>query len=145
MRRPPPLLLDRCNDPAGRALRARVAHRDQLVVDDIGTDSAIGTVDPLVDLVHERLGHRRPITTFGRVQTRRSSSDIAGNGLRVAARQRGSRPERLGEVIRLQDLQDLLLRVHEIAVLLGTSTVLSNRHDHRGGPPQQGWLRWGIS
>ncbi len=89
MRAASPLLLHDGNDPAGGALRPRIAHRFELVVHDIGADAAIGTVDPLVDLVHERLAHRRPITTCRRVQPGRPSSHVAGDGVMVTADQRG--------------------------------------------------------
>src|SRR4029453_13167021 len=55
---PPPLRLELSNHPAGGAQGPPKAQGQQLVVPPIRSDAALRAVDPLGDLVRERVRHR---------------------------------------------------------------------------------------
>jgi hypothetical protein len=106
--------------PADRAVRAVEAKRGQLVEADIGADLAVGPLDPLLDLRHERIdqplaSHRAITGQLARV----ALGDPMLDGVMRAASQLARVPERLRQVERFKYLHDLLARLQLLLLVDG--------------------------
>jgi hypothetical protein len=80
-------------------------------VNDLGPDVAFGALDQLLDLVEERGGDAiacRCVELFADAAQR----DVACNGLGVTASEPCCGPETAGQIECLQNLHDLLVRLH---------------------------------
>ncbi len=100
----------RVGDRATRdALRTHVAHRDEALMRDIRTDLPARAIDPLLDLLRERV-HTRPRPTWHEHSAASlvTRAHPVRNRLVIAARQLRRATQRAGQVIRLQDLHHFL-------------------------------------
>jgi hypothetical protein len=104
----PPALLHRRDRAAGGSLRAGETHRGKLVVHHVRADLAFRPVHPLLNLGQELVDQHRPLRPFVRGQPGLAQRDIVGDGLVVTSGQRGRCPKPAGQVVRLQNLHDLL-------------------------------------
>ena len=127
----------------GRRRRRRgLRYIGQLVVDDISGFPSERSIHSLILSTHDSPTVGRSMPSDGSSPAARGGH-TAGDGVMIATDQHSRRPERLGEFIGLQDLQSLLLRVREIAVLLGTcrcSATGTTPEDHRNADGQRGNL-----
>ena len=146
--------LRRVHRPPGRAGTARIAHRHELVVDRVGADRRLGLLDPLLDLLQERVDHLRPRLALVRVAPAGAGLDIPLDRLRVVPRQGGRRPDRLGQVVRLEYFHDLSVRLRHRTS--STGSLMLRKHQQTGrrgllrirersGTPQAGRPSTGIS
>ena len=147
--------LRRVHRPPGRAGTARIAHRHELVVDRVGADRRLGLLDPLLDLLQERVDHLRPRLALIRVAPAGAGLDIPLDRLRVVPCQGGRRPDRLGQVVCLKDFHDLSVRLRHRTSPAGCccSQTPANRTEgllqirERSGTPQAGrpstWISGG--
>lgn len=62
-------------------------------MDDVRPDGSPGTLDPLGDLVGERVGDGRTPERLGRIEPGGTSGYVAADGVMVDAAERGRRPE----------------------------------------------------
>jgi hypothetical protein len=118
-------VLDR---PAGRAVGAAEAHRDELVVDHIGTDPPVRAVNELFDLRAERVDDRRTLQPRLRRQPGRAALDVVLDGVVVAAGQLGRAAVGAYEVVGRKNLHDLSGRLDD-----GPSWTAALQHRRRTG------------
>jgi hypothetical protein len=104
-----PAPLRRGDGATRRALRAQVAHRDQLRVRPVGADPPARALDQLLDLLRERIDprprtHRHRQPTAGSVPGRHP----VRNRLVITASERRRTAQRACQVERLKDLHHFL-------------------------------------
>jgi hypothetical protein len=114
MTRPPGLLGRRDRAPGG-ALRSAEAHRDELVVGNVGADQPVEAVHPLLDLVQERINGHHPPRLLIRAEASITQRHIVRHRLVITAGQCGRGAIPTGQVERLQNLHDLLTAFHLLA------------------------------
>jgi len=110
-------------------------------VDDIGSDATAGALDPLGDLVAERLRHRRRRSLRRLALAERTGGHGPGHRVVVYADQLAGGPIGLREVERLEYFHLLLLWQHQV-FLLGVDGCLGDSIDARG-EPRTGGPSWG--
>jgi hypothetical protein len=116
----------------GRALRAVVAHRLELAVTDVGSDVAVGVVDPLFDLQKERIDDRVAGGGDEGILAAVARRDVARHRLVVAAGKPGCGLEALRQIEGFENLHDLLVTLHH-APSLGSASAAWNTADSSPG------------
>jgi hypothetical protein len=78
----------------------------------VGADAAVGAGDQLLDLLQVLVDRPRPVLAGHHRLPGRPQRDIPGHGVVVTPGQLRRRPVTPGEVVRLQNLHDLLAPLH---------------------------------
>ena len=121
--------LHRGDRAPGRALRAGVPERDQLVVRDVGAQPTLGALDPLLELGQELIDQLRPRRGPVRQRTGLTGRDVPADGVVRDPGQLTGITQRPGQIERFQHVHDLLGRLHS-----GPSWGRS-AHQHRHRTP----------
>ena len=113
---PPPRLPGRLQGrhrPPRDSLRALIPHRGDVLMRLIGADLALAPLDKLFQLRQELTDHPRPVRpASGQRPAKFALGHIPCHGVVRTARQLGGVPQRPRQVVGLQNVHDLLGRLH---------------------------------
>jgi len=107
--------------PASGALVADEAHGQQVLMDHVGADVALGALDELLDLLHEGIDDALPTQGGDGDEPGVAPAHVELDGLGVAAGQTAGGFGAAGQVKRFEDLHDLPVRLrHGLPPVVGT-------------------------